>query len=348
MKKTVIGLMLAAGVLGSAALVSTQAQQNSPSKYCAAGNTVKFAGIGWESGQFITEVLRNILEKGYGCKTEVIIGSTTVTETALINGDLHVWAEEWEGFNDIVIKGVKDGKAKLVGKVLQGGTAEGWFVPRYVVEGDATRGIKALAPDLKSVADLAKYKDLFKDDENPNKSRLLGCVSGWVCDKTNDGKLKAYKLDGMYAQFKPGSQAALDASVASAFTQGKPILFYYWAPTSLLGKYDVIQLKEPKYNAKCYELEKANDPKSCPSATPSATLRINLNADFAKADAALTRVFSKTSFSLDQLQKAILRVSEDKISPSDAAADFMKNQKATWSKWVPANVAQKIESSMMK
>ncbi len=348
MKKTAIGMMLAASVLGSAALVGTQAQQNSPSKYCAAGNTVKFAGIGWESGQFITEVLRNILEKGYGCKTEVIIGSTTVTETALINGDLHVWAEEWEGFNDIVIKGVKDGKAKLVGKVLQGGTVEGWFVPRYLVEGDATRGIKALAPDLKSVSDLAKYKDLFKDDENPNMSRLLGCVSGWVCDKTNDGKLTAYKLSGMYQQFRPGSQAALDASVASAFQQGKPILFYYWAPTSLLGKFDVIQLKEPKYNAKCYELEKANDPKACPSATPSATLRINLNAEFAKSDAVLTRLFSKTSFSLAQLQKAILRISEDKISAGDAANDFLKNQKATWSKWVPAGVVQKVEASMMK
>jgi glycine betaine/proline transport system substrate-binding protein len=348
MKKTAIGMMLAAGVLGSAALVGTQAQQNSPSKYCAAGNTVKFAGIGWESGQFITEVLRNILEKGYGCKTEVIIGSTTVTETALINGDLHVWAEEWEGFNDIVIKGVKDGKAKLVGKILQGGTVEGWFVPRYLVEGDSARGIKALAPDLKSVSDLAKYKDLFKDDENPNMSRLLGCVSGWVCDKTNDGKLRAYKLNSMYQQFRPGSQAALDASVASAFQQGKPILFYYWAPTSLLGKFDVIQLKEPKYNAKCYELEKANDPKACPSATPSATLRINLNADFANSDATLTRFFGKTSFSLAQLQKAILRVSEEKISPADAAVDFLKTQKATWSKWVPAGVAQKVEASMMK
>ncbi len=348
MKKTAVKIMLAAGLLASATLVGTQAQQNSPSKYCAAGNTVKFAGISWESGQFITEVLRNILEKGYGCKTEVIIGSTTVTETALINGDLHVWAEEWEGFNDIVIKGVKDGKAKLVGKILQGGTVEGWFVPRYLVEGDSARGIKALAPDLKSVSDLAKYKDLFKDDENPNMSRLLGCVSGWVCDKTNDGKLTAYKLNSMYQQFRPGSQAALDASVASAFQQGKPILFYYWAPTSLLGKYDVIQLKEPKYNAKCYELEKANDPKACASATPSATLRINLNADFAKSDAALTRFFGKTSFSLNQLQKAILRISEDKISASDAAMDFLKNQKATWSKWVPAGVAQKLEASMMK
>ena len=40
---------------------------------------------------------------------------------------------------------------------------EGWFVPTSIV------GDKAVAPDLKSVADLAKYKDLFADPEEPEK-----------------------------------------------------------------------------------------------------------------------------------------------------------------------------------
>lgn len=334
--------LLAASLLAA----GTQAGAQSVSKYCAAGTPVKFAQVGWESGQFTTEVMRLILEKGYGCKTEVTPGATNITETAVVNGDLHVFAEEWEGANEIVNKALKDGKVQLVGKTLQGGTVEGWFVPKYVVSGDAARGIKAVAPDLKSVYDLPKYKSLFLDDENPNMGRLLGCVAGWVCDKTNTGKLMAYKLDSMYAQYRPGSQAALDASVTSAVKQGKPILFYYWGPTALLGKYDFVQLKEPAANAKCYELLKAADPKACPSATPSVTLRVNLNSTFAKSAPELKTFFGRVNMTLPMLSKYVGRITDDKIKPEAAALEFMKANPTVWAKWVPAAVTSKITASL--
>lgn len=290
--------------------------------------------------------MRYILEQGYGCKTELTTGATNITETAVVNGDLDVFAEEWEGANEIVNKALKEGKVKLVGKTLQGGTVEGWFVPQYVVSGDSARGIKASAPDLKSVADLPKYKNLFLDDEDPTKGRLLGCVAGWVCDKTNVGKLIAYKLSDQFVQYRPGSQAALDATVSSAVKQGKPILFYYWGPTALLGKYDFYQLKEPSVNAKCYELEKAADPKACPSATPSVTLRVNLNNNFAKAAPELSTFFSRYTTSLQTLSKYVGRITDDKLKPRDAATEFLKANPAVWSKWVPANVASKVTASL--
>ena len=333
-------------LLAALLLVSSHAGAQTASKYCASGNPVKFAQVGWESGQFTTEVMRIILEKGYGCTTDVTPGATNITETAIASGDLHVFAEEWDGANEITNKAIKEGKVQLVGKTLQGGTVEGWFVPQYVVSGDTARGIKALAPDLKSVADLSKYKSLFLDDENPNMGRLLGCVSGWVCDKTNTGKLFAYKLDSMYLQYRPGSQAALDASVTSAVKQGKPILFYYWGPTALLGKYDFYQLKEPAVNAKCYEQLKAGDPKACPSATPSVTLRVNLNSSFAKSAPELKSFFGKLSMSLPMLSKYVGRITDDKIQPSEAALEFVKSSPEVWAKWVPAAVASKVRASL--
>ena len=337
-------LLLAPLALGL--LLASQAGAQTASTYCASGKTVKFAEVSWESGQFTTEVMRQILEKGYGCKTDVTTGATNITETAVANGDLHVFAEEWEGANEVVNKSRKEGKTIQVGKTLQGGTVEGWFVPKYVVSGDAARNIKAVAPDLKSVADLPKYKQLFLDDEDPTMGRLLGCVAGWVCDKTNVGKLAAYKLDGMYAQYRPGSQAALDASVTSAVKQGKPILFYYWGPTALLGKYDFVQLKEPAANAKCYELEKAGDPKACPSATPSITLHVNVNSAFAKSAPELVQFFSKYTTSLATLSKYVGRITDDKMAPSDAATEFLKANPGIWTKWVPAAVASKITASL--
>ncbi|MFP3802808.1 glycine betaine ABC transporter substrate-binding protein, partial [Paraburkholderia sp. SIMBA_027] len=63
----------------AAALALTGASAHAADSWCAQGKTVHFAGITWESGAFATEVLRQILEKGYGCKTDVVPGSTAAT-----------------------------------------------------------------------------------------------------------------------------------------------------------------------------------------------------------------------------------------------------------------------------
>ncbi|MEM5370310.1 glycine betaine ABC transporter substrate-binding protein [Paraburkholderia azotifigens] len=224
-----------------------------PGSWCSAGKTVHFAGITWESGAFATEVLRQILEKGYGCKTDVVPGSTAATETALAHNDVQIWAEQWTGRSEITAKAVESGSVKLVGDTLPGGTKEGWFVPDYVVKGDPARGIKASAPGLASVADLPKYKNVFSDDEEPNKGRFLNCPSGWDCERVNTPLLKVLRLDDSYTNFRPGTGAALDAAIASAYTRGAPILFYYWGPAALMAKYRLTELKMPAYNDACWQ-----------------------------------------------------------------------------------------------
>ena len=104
-----------------------------------------FRGHHVGSGSFATEVLRQIMEKGYGCKTDVVPGSTAATETALAR-DLQIWAEQWTGRSEITAKAVSSGAVKLIGDTLPGGTTEGWFVPDYVVKGDPARNIKPVAP----------------------------------------------------------------------------------------------------------------------------------------------------------------------------------------------------------
>ena len=86
---------LRAACLSVALLVTGTA--HAADTWCGAGKTVHFAGITWESGAFATEVLRQILEKGYGCKTDEVPGNTAATETALAHNDVQVWAEQWTG-----------------------------------------------------------------------------------------------------------------------------------------------------------------------------------------------------------------------------------------------------------
>src|SRR5437660_710941 len=92
--------IMAVAILICGCLVAGQAATAAESPWCASGKTVKFAGLNWESGSVLTEVMRTVMEKGYGCKTDSIPGNTVTMEVALSKNDIQVLAEEWVGRSD--------------------------------------------------------------------------------------------------------------------------------------------------------------------------------------------------------------------------------------------------------
>ena len=272
-------------VLCAAAMALTGVTAHAADSWCAQGKTVHFAGITWESGSFATEVLRQILEKGYGCKTDVVPGSTAATETALAHNDVQVWAEQWTGRSEITAKAVASGSVKLVGDTLPGGTKEGWFVPEYVVKGDPKRGIKPLAAGLVSVTDLPKYKSVFADDEEPDKGRFLNCPTGWDCERVNTRLLKVLNLDATCTNFHPGTGAALDAAIASAYQRGAPVVFYYWGPAALMAKYKFAQLEMPPFNDACWKtLRDESSTQQCASSYMVSHVTVGVSTPFYNSD----------------------------------------------------------------
>lgn len=316
------------------------------SSWCAGGKPVKFAGLTWESGTFITALMRQVMERGYGCATEEIIGNSITLETALSTNDIQVFAEEWTGRSDAWNHAAAAGKVKAVGKVIQG-AAEGWYVPDFVVNGDAARGIKPLAPALNAVSDLPLYKNVFKDEEEPDKGRFLNCPSGWTCEGINSRKLEAYKLAASYVNFRPGTGAALDAAVLSAVQRGKPILFYYWTPTGLMGRYKFIRLREPAYNAACYKtLTDRNGPAPCGSSDPEPVIQAGLSRAFHDGDPALVAMLGKFQVPIQLLNQALGAMADKKLGATAAAKEFLKANPALWHQWVPDDVAARIARSL--
>ncbi len=181
----------------------------------AAQTPIHFADLNWESGSLITDVLRIIVEKGYGLPTDTLPGTTITLETALANNDIQVIGEEWAGRSPVWVKAEAEGKVASLGDTVKGAT-EGWWVPEYVIKGDPAKGIKPLAPNLRSVSDLKQYKDVFKDPENPSKGRFLNSPIGWTSEVVNKQKLSAYGLQDDYTNFRSGSGAALDAEISSS------------------------------------------------------------------------------------------------------------------------------------
>lgn len=332
--------------VASMLLLSGGAQAATP-QWCAGGTPVKFALATWESAQYFTEIIRFIVTHGYDCKTETLTGSNAIMEAALVANDLQVYPEQWEGRTKIVMQGRADGKVELAGNIFVGGSREGWFVPDYVINGDPKRGIKPMAPDLKSVADLPRYKDLFKDDEDPSRGRFLNCPTGWDCERINNQKFKAYKLAATYTNFRPGTGGTLDATISSHYERGKPVLFFYWSPASLMGKYKFAQLQEPEFNEKCWKtLFNTTTDDVCGSATPSFKLTIGVSTPFVKAAPEVIAFFNKLSIPPDTVNRAIIEMVERKVSGAVVAKEFLQKNKALWKQWVPADVADKVDAKL--
>jgi ABC-type proline/glycine betaine transport system substrate-binding protein len=210
-------------LLGSSLLALTLVATQVPATEKAA--PIHFGDITWESGSLITEILRLIVEKGYGYPTDTLPGSTVSLEAALAKNDIQVIGEEWAGRSPAWVKAASQGKVFGLGDTVKGAT-EGWWVPEYVIKGDPERGIKPLAAGLKSVADLARYKDVFRDPEDvsaPFKAQYPELVAFF--EKVD------LPIDLLNHTLGQMSEKRLQSrQVAEAFLRDQPQVWKAWVP----------------------------------------------------------------------------------------------------------------------
>ena len=318
------------------------AQTATAANACGVDRPIVFAEHSWGSSIFQVTLARHIVEKGYGCQTESISGATIPLLGGMMRGDIDVTMEVWpENTKETWLKGLANGTVKKVGVAFPD-AIQGWYVPRYLVEGP-----NAKAPGLKSVADLPKYKKLFRDQEEPSKGRFYNGPLGWGAEKANTNKLKAYKLEEHYTNFRPGTGAALAAAIASAYERRKPILAYYWSPTWLMGKYDLVQLEEPAYDAKIWENLTTGKDLSKATAYPVCAAYVGVNTKFGKQAPVIVSFLGKYGITADTVSSSLAYMKAEKgRTHQDAVNNFLKTQEKVWTKWVPADVAAKIKASL--
>jgi len=316
--------------------------------YCAGAAPIVLAGLNWASGEFITAVTQEILERGLGCRTETIPGNTLTFEQALANNDLQIIAEEWVNRSDIWKKAADAGKVRAVGNSFTGAT-EGWAVPEYLIKGDPARHIAASVPDLHSVFQLRepKYVALFKDPEQPDHGRFLNCPSGWTCEDKNTDKLNAYGLADRYIDFRPGTGPAMDAAIVSAYLQGQPVLFYYWSPSAIAGRLQLEALEEPPYTAACWQamtLSGGKNGRGC--ASPPSVIVYGVSSAFAAAAPEIVSILAKANFPLAVLNANLATMAEKQRDARTQALAFLKERPEIWQAWVPDDVAARITSGL--
>lgn len=308
---------------------------------CPMDRPIVFAGLDWDSNAVHTEIARTIFEEGYGCTTDVIPGSTIPLLTGMGQGDIDVMMEVWKAnIIDAWSELENDGKVIDVG-VNFPDAVQGWYVPRYLVEGP-----DAEAPDLQTAEDLAAYKDLFADPEEPGKGRFVNCILGWACEEINTKKLEVYGLADDFTNFRPGTGAALDANIASNYQRQRPFVTYYWEPTWVMGSYDMVKLEEPEYEEATWQALESEDDPDAATAYPETEVRIGVTTGFAEAAPELVEVLEKYETTSAMTSEVLAYMQENEASAEEAALHFLETKEDVWSEWVPEDVAQAIRDSL--
>lgn len=304
---------------------------------CEIDRTINFGGMSWESNLVLTDVQRLILENGYGCKTEVLPTETLPALAALERGDLDVNTEIWlNSMGKIWYDAEETGKVIRSGELFLGG--ESWFIPKYVQE---------RLPELKTAADLAKFKDEFHDPETPDKGRFYGCPAGWACEVVSTNLFNALELEDTFTYYQPGTGAAQKAALMSEYRRKNNIAFYYWYPTPLVGSLDLVELELPEYDQErhtCLTDVNCEDPQ--PNAYPNNPVFTALNAEFAEAAPQLKAFFDKGEVPLDVINETLAEMEDSGDDSIDVAKWFLAQYPEVWTKWVPEDIAKRVQASL--
>lgn len=297
------------------------------------GGHVTLVDAGWDSIRLHNAIFGYIAETAYGYTWEQIPGSSTITYEAVKNGDIDVQMENWHDNVASYDEDVAAGLLEVLG-VNFDDAIQGLYVPAFLVEGP-----DALAPNLKTVQDLAMYADLFADPDDPGMGRIYGAIPGWMADEILRKKYEHVGLDSTFNYFSPGSDAALAAVLSDAYDAGEAIVGYYWEPTWLMGKKDFVRLTdEEPYNADTY-VEGIGD-------FAANEITITVRPGFSEEYPILAALLSKYQTSSALTSQALAYMQDTGADYEETAKWFIEENSDLVKSWLPEEDAQKVFDSL--
>ena len=318
----------------------------------------------WGSNFINNAVAMYILDTGYGYPVREVVTGTNIMKVTLPEGDVHVAMELWRvnipvWYDDFVVEagtvvdlaGTTDPSIRLdegaKGQSISFG-GQGTYVPTYVIEGDAERGIEASAPDLSSVADLVNYIDVFADPSSPGKGRIFNCPDSWACSKRNASNWSAQGLADGFNFIGPGDGTALKATIASAYIDGEPFLAYYWEPTDIVNTRDLTLLEEPAWTKECQDAIDAAVKETpyvseigCgyPVGDVHTAVHVSLTERAPEAVELLANVFLGDSV-LGDLE--LWKAENEEAEWIDVAIKYLQENRDVWTTWITGDHAADI------
>lgn len=291
---------------------------------------VSITEMNWKSSAAITQVAKFLMEQGYGCDVQVVPSSTVPAVTSLSeNGEPDIVTEMWvNGGGEAYKKLVAEGRVKELTQVLEPGGVEGWWIPKSLAEKH---------PELTTIDGIIANPELVG-------SRFNNCPEGWGCRVANDNIFRALKLkEAGIDRFDHGSGETLAASIAAAFDNGEPWFGYYWAPTAILGKYEMTQVSlgpvDPEIHHRNQEADRDNPEVSDYPPSPVWTV---VSTEFETEKPEIAALMSNIKFSVADMNALLAWQDDNNASSEEAAVNFLMNNKETWAGWLSDDAKEKL------
>ena len=114
-----------------------------------------------------------------------------------------------------------------------------------------------------------------------------------------------------------------------------------------MAKYDFAPLAFPAHDDACWQdLLLADGTADCVSGFPVSPLGIAVSTPFIESNPELAAVFKKVQFSSDELNGAILEMSESKRSGDEQALTFLRENPNVWQHWLSDKAATTLAAKL--
>tara|TARA_R110002110_G_scaffold8188_1_gene40968 strand:+ start:119 stop:1087 length:969 start_codon:yes stop_codon:yes gene_type:complete len=282
---------------------------------------VSITEMDWASASVVTSIANFLMTEGYGCDVTVVPTTTVPAITSVAEtGEPDIITELWTSYTEVYEEMRAEGKLVEMSKVLSDGGVEAWWIPDYLAEE---------YPELTTLEGIKANPELVG-------GRFQDCPTGWGCDVTNFNNFKAAGLaEAGVERFQHGSGETLAASIAAAYEAKEPWFGYYWAPTSVLGKYPMVEVKLPPYNA---EAHICNGLEDCPTPTlssyPAANVVTAVTSSFVEREPEIVELLKNMTFTNAQMGEVLAWQEGNNASNEEAAVYFLSTYPEVWGDWL--------------
>lgn len=292
---------------------------------------VSITEMDWASAAIVTNVAKFLMEQGYGCDVRAIPSATTtamvsVAETGTPDIVTEVWTNGNPGYDELSAAGT----IVTLSDVLSDGGVQGFYLPTFLIEAH---------PELATIEGVMANPDLVGN-------RLHSCPDGWACQNTATAYASAAGFeDAGIEVFQHGSGETLATSMASAVENGEPWFGYYWAPTSILGKYDMTQVDLGPFDQDVFACNSDPDCEEVGlTSYPVVPVKTVVTTTFQEEQPDLTELLNNMRFTNAQMGEVLAWQEDNSASVEEASVYFLTTYSDVWQEWVNDDARDKLSA----
>jgi glycine betaine/proline transport system substrate-binding protein len=223
-----------------------------------AKTAITIGELTWDEPRAVSAVLKAIMEQNLDAEVGMVTADQSAIFAAMDKGDgsVDIHPAIWSAAQTANIEKYVEQRKTVALNRKPYLASDGFYVPKAFAEKHKITSVD----DLKN-PEIAKLFDINGD----GRGDYWPGAPGWGVTDIYQVKARSYGLTQFYDAFIV-PDALLKAQLKKAVENNTGLLFYYWTPEALHVQYDLVKLKEPKFDGFAMDSYKGKpdyNPKGC-------------------------------------------------------------------------------------